>query len=118
MQVVRGIGWRTLVSFLGLLVFVAAMGLLIIPPLFAWFHMDPATIATPRGNAGAGAVMAPNVPGLGEWVVSLVPTNPVKAASDGAMLPLAVFAIAFALALLTVAADRRDAVLRFFHGVA
>jgi len=45
MQVVRGIGWRALVSFLGLLIFVAALGLLVVPPLFAWFHMAPATIA-------------------------------------------------------------------------
>jgi proton glutamate symport protein len=117
MQVVRGIGWRALVSFFGLLILVAALGLLIVPPLFAWFHMDPATIATLRGNAGGGVATTPHIPGFAEWVVSVVPTNPVKAASDGAMLPLVVFALAFALALLKVAADRRDAVLRFFQGV-
>jgi len=117
MQVVRGIGWRALVSFLGLLILVAALGLLIVPPLFAWFRMDPATIATLRENAGGGTVSTPHIPGFGEWVVSLVPTNPVKAASDGAMLPLVVFTLAFALALLKVTTDRRDAVLRFFHGV-
>jgi Na+/H+-dicarboxylate symporter len=33
------------------------------------------------------------------------------------MLPLVVFALAFALALLKVTSDRRDAVLRFFQGV-
>lgn len=117
MQVVRGIGWRALVSFLGLLILVAALGLLIVPPLFAWFRMDPATITTLRENAGGGTVSAPHIPGFGEWVVSLVPTNPIKAASDGAMLPLVVFTLAFALALLKVTTDRRDAVLRFFHGV-
>src|SRR5215469_532022 len=46
MRVVRRIGWRTLASFLGLLVLIAAAGLLIVPPLFAWFRMGPATIAT------------------------------------------------------------------------
>ena len=117
MRVVRGIGWRALASFLGLLVLVAAAGLLIVPPLFAWFRMDPATIATLRGNAAGGAATTPNIPGLGEWVISVVPTNPVKAASDGAMLPLVVFALAFALGLLKVTANRRDAILMFFHGV-
>jgi Na+/H+-dicarboxylate symporter len=116
MHVVRKIGWRTVASFLGLLVLVGAASLLIVPPLFAWFHMDPATIASLRGNAGNTAV-APAIPGFGDWLVSVVPTNPVKAASDGAMLPLVVFALAFALALLKVAADRRDAVARFFQGV-
>jgi proton glutamate symport protein len=117
MQVVRGIGWRALVTFSGLLILVAALGLLIVPPLFAWFRIDPATIATLRGNAGGGAVTTPHIPGFAEWVVSVVPTNPVEAASDGAMLPLVVFALSFALALLKVTADRRDAVLRFFQGV-
>lgn len=117
MRVVRGIGWRALASFLGLLVLFAAAGLLIVPPLFAWFRLDPATIATLRGNAGGGVATTPNIPGFGEWVVSVVPTNPVKAASDGAMLPLVVFALAFALALLRVTEDRREAVLMFFHGV-
>src|SRR5215469_4414274 len=117
MRAVREIGWGALASFLGLLVFVAAAGLLIVPPLFAWFHIDPATIATLRGNASGGATTTPNIPSFGDWVVSLVPTNPVKAASDGAMLPLVIFALAFALALLNVTAKRRDAVLLFFHGV-
>ena len=46
-----------------------------------------------------------------------MPTNPIKAANDGAILPLVVFAVAFALGLLSVGAKRRDAVVTFFHGV-
>jgi proton glutamate symport protein len=117
MRVVRRIGGRTLAAFLGLLVLVGAASLLIVPPLFAWLHMDPATTAILRGNAGSSAATTPVIPSFGGWLVSLVPTNPVRAASDGAMLPLVVFTLAFALALLKVASDRRDAVLRFFHGV-
>jgi len=117
MRVVRSIGWRTLASFSGLMLVVAAVSLVIVPPLFAWFHMDPGTIAVLRGNAGGTTGAPPTIPSFGEWLVNIVPTNPVKAASDGAMLPLVVFALAFALALLKVAAARRDAVLTFFHGV-
>src|SRR5215471_4017347 len=118
MQVVRGIGWRALVSFLGLLVLVAVLGLIFVPPLFAWFRMDPTTIATLRGNAGGGVAVPPtHIPSMAEWVVSLVPINPVKAASDGAILPVVVFTVAFALALLKVTEDRREAVLRLFQGV-
>src|SRR5262252_3052895 len=79
MRVIHGIGWRALASFLGLLVLVAALGLVIVPPLFAWFRMDPATIATLRGNAGVGSAVPPtHIPGMVEWIVSLVPINPVK----------------------------------------
>jgi Na+/H+-dicarboxylate symporter len=67
------------------------------------------------GNASGQT--APNIPSITEWVVSVVPTNPVKAAADGAMLPLVVFALVFALALLKITPDRRDAVLMFFSGV-
>lgn len=116
-RAVRGIGWRTLGSFSGLMVLVAAAGLLIVPPLFAWFHMDPATITTLRQSAGGAAASTPVIPSFADWLLSVVPTNPIKAASDGAMLPLVVFTLAFALALLKVAAERREAVLNFFHGV-
>ena len=116
-RIVRSIGWRTLASFLGLFVLVAAASLLIVPPLFAWFHMDPATTASLRGKAGDITASAAAVPGFREWLLSVIPINPVKAASDGAMLPLVVFVLAFALALLKVAADRRETVLRFFQGV-
>jgi proton glutamate symport protein len=117
MRAVRTIGGRTLASFVGLMVLVGAASLLIVPPLFAWLHMDPATIANLRGSAGGSAAATPVIPSFGDWLVSVVPVNPIKAASDGAMLPLVVFTLAFALALLKVAADRRDAVLKFFHGV-
>jgi len=113
---VGAIGWRSLASFLGLLVFVAIAALIIVPPLFSWFHMAPETIASLRGNEPATTV--PKIPTFGEWVVELVPTNPIRAASEGAMLPLVVFALAFALGLLTVAPARRESVLTFFHGVA
>ena len=113
---VRGIGWRALASFLGLLVFCAVTALLIVPPLFSWFHMDQSTIASLGGNI-AGMTTAPNVPRFSEWVVDIVPTNPIRAASDGAMLPLVVFALVFGLALLKVADNRRDAVVTFFQGI-
>jgi Na+/H+-dicarboxylate symporter len=113
---VRGIGWRALASFLGLLVFCAVTALLIVPPLFSWFHIDQSTIASLGGNT-AGMTTAPNVPRFSEWVVDIVPTNPIRAASDGAMLPLVVFALVFGLALLKIDGNRRDAVVTFFQGI-
>src|SRR3954447_2114123 len=58
LHMVRRIGGRALASFLGLLVLVAAASLLIVPPLFAWFHIDPATTASLRGNTGSSTVAA------------------------------------------------------------
>jgi hypothetical protein len=113
---VGGIGWRALASFLGLLVFCAVTALLIVPSLFSWFHMDQSTIASLGGSA-AGLPTAPNAPRFSDWIVDIVPTNPIRVASDGAMLPLVVFALVFGLALLKVTANCRDAVVNFFQGV-
>jgi len=50
--------------------------------------------------------------------VDLVAPNAIKAAADGAMLPIIVFAVLFGVALAGVSAERRDAVLRVTQGVA
>src|SRR5262244_2894378 len=69
-RALRGIGWGALAAFLGLLVFVAVAGLVIVPPLFAWFHMAPATIAALRGNAASVATTTPSTPSFSDWIVS------------------------------------------------
>lgn len=115
MRVVRGIGVRAVTSFLGLLAFAAVAGFLMVPPLFHWFHLSATTAATLRPSGGTAT--APNIPSFADWLISVVPTNPVKAASDGTMLPLVVFVLAFALALLAIRADRRDAVVVFFSAL-
>jgi Na+/H+-dicarboxylate symporter len=56
--------------------------------------------------------------GLGGWLRDLVPANPVKAAADGAMLPLIVFALLLGLAIRRVGEEPCQAVLGFFQGLA
>lgn len=113
-RTVRGLGLRSLAAFLGLLALSATVALLVPPVLFRWLHIDAATAAQLRGEPVTPAA----VPGIADWVTSLVPVNPLDAAVKGAMLPLVVFAIAFALALLTLDPVRREPVIAFFRGVA
>jgi Na+/H+-dicarboxylate symporter len=49
------------------------------------------------------------------WLLSLVPVNPIKAAADGALLPLIVFTVAFAFALTRLDPQRRSYMLRLFE---
>jgi Na+/H+-dicarboxylate symporter len=49
--------------------------------------------------------------------VDLIPTNPVKAAADGSLLPLLVFTVLLGLALTRVPAESRAAVVAFFAGL-
>jgi Na+/H+-dicarboxylate symporter len=57
------------------------------------------------------------VPGFAQWLIDLVPNNPVKAAADGAMLPLIVFAVAFGLAVAGLKGDSRATVVRVFEAI-
>lgn len=120
-RAVRGVGLRSLVTFAGLLTVSLVVGLAYVPLLFTWLEIDPVTSATLRANALQGASdvseAARAVPTFSQFLVNLVPVNPVKAAADGAMLPLVLFSIAFGFALLKLDDETRAPVLGFFRAV-
>jgi Na+/H+-dicarboxylate symporter len=119
------IGGRTLLVFVLLQ---AGAALVIIPLALAAFRLGPALVrhdpATPSALPAGAAEAADQIAagggavGLSTWVTSLVPTNPVAAAADGAMLPLIVFTLLFALAVASSPAAARDTLLGFFRSLA
>ena len=115
------IGARAIGLFVVIVSVASAVGALLGTPLLAMIPLDPASVDALRagvsGNATAVAEGARNIPSASEWLVSLVPANPIKAAADGAMLPLIVASVAFAVALTQVAAERRAAVVQVVEGV-
>ena len=116
------VGAVTLVTFIALLVFAAIVALLLAPPLMRDMKLSPDAVANLRAAAGAGAAktsaQAAQVPGFASWVTSLVPANVVKAAADGAMLPVIVFTLLFGLAARQIEASLRSSLLHFFGAVA
>ena len=58
------------------------------------------------------------LPGAAEFFKGVVPSNVIAAASNGDVLPLAVFAVLFALALTRIAADGRRMIVGLFDAVA
>jgi Na+/H+-dicarboxylate symporter len=115
-KMIGRIGWRAIAVFAALLAIATAMALLAGPPILALVHIDPAAAATLRASAaqsaGAAVEGAKALPGIAQWIVDLAPANPVKAAADGAMLPLIVFTLLFGLALSRVIEERRVRFLR------
>ena len=118
------IGWRALTVFVVTLFAATLFAALLGQPLFARLPVNPAAAASLQASANAGAVgaagtgqSASQIPTFGQWVVSLVPDNPVRAAADGALLPLIIFALALAVALLRLPSERRQAVVGFFAGL-
>ncbi|MFM8375667.1 MAG: dicarboxylate/amino acid:cation symporter, partial [Phenylobacterium sp.] len=70
-----------------------------------------------RTAAAGGVAQIPDTPPLAEWLKAFIPANPVKAAAEGAMASLVVFALIFGLAVSRLDARRQEALVLVFDGV-
>lgn len=112
-------GVRAAILAIALLAIAATATVLVASPILARLQIDQAAAMALRGPGPAlGTTATSSSPGLAQWFVDLVPQNVFKAAADGTMLTLIVFAVLFAIALTRVEASRRDIVLRVAQGVA
>lgn len=109
-------GARAAAIALVLLVAASLVTVAVALPVLAAVHIDQGSAMALRGSASPSASSGATT--IAQWFVDLVPQNVFKAASDGAMLPVIVFAVLFALALARVAAGPREAVLKVAQGVA
>lgn len=116
------VGVRAIGLFLVTLLIAAVFTVLVAPPLIRVFPLDEATraaIGTGASTATAAAAEgARRIPTFTQWLVDLIPVNPIKAAADGAMLPVIIFSILFGLAMARLTPERRTGLVLFFDGVA
>jgi Na+/H+-dicarboxylate symporter len=112
----KQLGARAAVVFLGLLVMAAIITGIGAPLVFEYLTIDPEASRLIR--ASATPVSVPQIPTVSSWLVSLVPANPIKAAADGAMLPLLVATLVFGLAVGTLESTLRQPVVDLFAGIA
>ncbi|EQB15367.1 dicarboxylate/amino acid:cation symporter [Novosphingobium lindaniclasticum] len=71
---------------------------------------------------GAASIAPPTegniaVPTGTDWLSNIIPTNPIKAAADTAMVPIVVFALIFGLAVSRIEAGLRRSVETFFQAI-
>jgi Na+/H+-dicarboxylate symporter len=114
------IGRRTIAVFIALLAGATVLALPLGVAAFAWLsRLVSVRPALPSGAADAAASVASGASnvGLASWLMSLIPTNPVAAAANGAMLPLVVFTLLLALAIARSSADARQTLVRFFRSL-
>jgi len=76
--------------------------------------------ASPAAAAAveAGGATAPAMPGMIEFLLGLIPTNPFASAAEGALLPLILFTVLVAAAVGALGRDDRDRLLAFGNAVA
>jgi proton glutamate symport protein len=111
------LGTRLLGVFVVLLGVIAALTAVAGPAIFERLTIDTAAAASVRAAVPEGVTL-PTMPSFVSWLVGVVPSNPVAAAVEGAMLPLVVFTLAFGLALGRLEGPRRDAVVGLCRGAA
>ncbi len=87
------------------------------PPLLSLVNIDPAIAKALFESTDSVSAASAELPPFRDWLVDLIPTNPLKAAVDTAMLPLVIFTILFSFAMLQISADARGTILRFFTAV-
>ncbi|MBA2292741.1 MAG: cation:dicarboxylase symporter family transporter [Gemmatimonadales bacterium] len=102
------LGLRAIVVFAILLVIVAGLTVLVAPALFDLFTINPSESAAQAANE---ATVSPELPGVREWLVGLIPTNIIAAGASGMMLPVIVATLLFGAAAARVPGEYRDQLL-------
>jgi len=111
-------GARAAIVAVVLLAITALATVLIATPVLARLQIDQSAALALRGPAAVSTTVPAGAPSVGQWLIDLVAPNVMKAAADGAMLPVIVFSVLFGVALAGVAAPRRDVVLSTMQGIA
>jgi Na+/H+-dicarboxylate symporter len=114
------LGGRTLLIFGSLL---SGVALVMVPLASLAFDLLPGNLAAqpplPAGAAQyAGEIAANSQPAdFSTWFTSLLPTNPIAAAANGAMLQLILFTLLLALAIVRTSPAARDTLVGFFRAL-
>ena len=103
---VAKIGGGALSWFVGLVAVSAVVGWLLAPPLLRMSGAESAQVMDVA--SGAVATSEVTLPPFRDWFVGLLPSNPVAAAVDGAILPLVLFSVLFGLAAARIDTELRE----------
>ena len=107
-----GIARKALVWFAILLVAACALAALLTSTLLSlWPIRAAATLIGGAASAPIGTALS------ADWVAGIIPTNPVKAAADTAMVPLVVFALLFGFALVRIAEPLRRILIALLQAI-
>lgn len=110
------IAGRAIAIFAMLLLVAAAVAALAGPLLLRLWPVPPGAVGA---LAGAGPVAeVPDVRPSAEWLLGFIPVNPLKAASEGQVVAVVLFALVFGFAVTRIAADRRALIAGFFQAAA
>jgi proton glutamate symport protein len=108
---------RTVAWIVARMTLSAAMGALL-TPLFLTIWPMPAESAEALRAALTTAPAVAEQPALRDFIVALVPTNPIAAAANDSILPLLIFTLVFAFAVTRLNQEPRAQMAGFFSALA
>lgn len=112
-----GIAARAVVMFACLLLSSSILAAIMIPSLLSVFPLAPDSAEALRIALGQAAPTPTDTPPIASFLRSIVPTNPVAAAANDAILPLILFTAVFGFAVTRLPAEPRRTLTDFFAAV-
>ena len=102
-----------------MLLWISSIIAALLTPLLLELVPAPGRIgARPCAARSTTAAPVGEAPSFGDFLRSIVPTNPIAAASESAILPLIVFVVIFAFAMIRLPEEPRKTLVGFFQAIA
>jgi len=107
---------RAVAIFIGANLLAGLMTLLVLPLLLRAFPMSAAAAQGLRHGLGGSTEAVPS-PTFTDFILGLIPTNPIAAAAETSILPLIVFTTIFAFAISRIGSAERATLSGFFKAL-
>ena len=109
---------RKTIGFFALMIVIGCLFTFSLAPfLLSLLTIDPDASRELLVNSSYIAANSSELPPFSDWLVGLIPPNPVQAAAENKVLPLLIFTGLLALSLLKVSAEQRKSIVSFFDAL-
>lgn len=115
--IVAELGGKTMGLFVAMIVASSLFTFLVAPSLIALLTIDPEASRLLLEGTASEDVGSSELPPFRDWLVALIPINPIRAAANNAVLPLMIFTGLFSMALLKIDKAQRTYVVDFFNAI-
>ncbi len=109
---------RAVITMMVILWCSSIMAAIMMPVLLSVFPMPAGSGEALRAALAEVPAQEGGIPPLGDFLRAMIPTNPIAAAANDAILPLIVFTTAFAFAVTRLEPIKRASIGGFFEAVA
>lgn len=112
------LAWRALVLFVSLLWISAITAALLTPLFLNLFPLPGESAEALRGALSSSTESVGGAPSFADFLQSIVPSNVIAAAAEDAILPLILFTLVFAFAVVRLPEEPRERLVGLFQAIA